>query len=84
MRILVQDPGSKAFFDGTRWDEDIGRAKTFESVTRAEALCREHQFSTALIVVKFEDPNHDIMYPVGARGALLVSKPPTSRIRGLY
>jgi hypothetical protein len=84
MRILVQDPGSKAFFDGTRWDEDLERAKTFESVTQAEAVCREHQFSSALIVVKFQDAHQDISYPVGARGALLVSKPHTTSIKRLY
>ena len=84
MRILVQDAGSKAFFDGTGWDEDFERAKTFESVTQAEAVCRKHQFSSALIVVKFEDANHDISYPVGARGALLVSKPHTTSIKRLY
>jgi len=84
MRILVQDPGSRAFFDGTHWDDDFERAKTFESVAQAEAFCRQHEFSSALIVVKFQDANHDISYPVGDRGALLVSTPPISRIKSLY
>jgi hypothetical protein len=84
MRILVQDPASKAFFDGTSWNQDIGHAKSFQSVTRAEAACRERQFSSALIVVRLENATQDITYPVGAGGALLVSKPPTTRIRRLY
>jgi hypothetical protein len=84
MRILVQDPGSNAFFDGTGWNEDIARAKQFESLTRAEALCREHQFLSALIVVKLESAGQDIRYPVDVRHALLVSKPPTTRIKRLY
>jgi hypothetical protein len=84
MRILVQDASSRAFFDGTGWDEDLQRAKTFESVALAEASCRDHHFSSVLIVVKFEDANQDISYPVGAHGALLVSKPPTQRIKSLF
>jgi hypothetical protein len=84
MHILVQDPASKAFFDGTSWNDDSQQAKTFESVARAEAVCREHQFSSALIVVRFEDAKQEISYPVGAGGALLVSKPPTTRIKRLY
>jgi hypothetical protein len=84
MRILVQNPASKAFFDGTSWNEDFEQAKTFESVTRAEAACREQQFSSALIVVRFENARQEISYPVGAGGALLVSKPPTTRIKRLY
>jgi len=84
MRILVQDPNNDAFFDGDGWIKDFHQAKTFESVAQAEALCREHQFSSALIVLKFDNPNHDVSYPVGARSALLVSKPPTQRISSLY
>ncbi|HUD48501.1 MAG TPA: hypothetical protein VMR33_16830 [Candidatus Baltobacteraceae bacterium] len=84
MRILIQDPASQAFFDGAGWDEDIERAKSFESVTQAEAICRKHNFCSALIVVKFDDVNQDVSYPVGDRGALLVSKPATQRIKSLY
>jgi len=84
MRILVQDPTSKAFFDGTGWDHDLEKAKTFENVAQAETLCEDYQFSSALIVVKFENPNNDFSYPVGARSALLVSKPQTTKIKSLY
>lgn len=84
MRILVQDPTSKAFFNGAEWDHDLEKAKTFENVAQAEALCEEYQFSSALIVVKFDNPVNDFSYPVGARSALLVSKPQTTKIKSLY
>ncbi|HEX4120594.1 MAG TPA: hypothetical protein VH619_08265 [Verrucomicrobiae bacterium] len=80
----MQDPTSKAFFDGSGWDHELERARTFDNVAQAEALCEEYQFSSALIVVKFDNPNHDFSYPVGARGALLVSKPQTTKIKSLY
>ncbi len=83
MRILIQDPDSKAFFDGTGWKAGLEQAKTFESVAQAETVCRKHQLSKALIVVKFEAPIQEISYHYGAQGALLVSKPPTQRIRSL-
>jgi hypothetical protein len=84
MRILVQDSATKAFFDGGGWLTDAKRAKTFESVAQAEAVCREHGFLGALVVVKSKDAACDVSYPVGARDALVVSKPPTTRIKSLY
>jgi hypothetical protein len=71
------------FFDGEDWNENAGHAKEFESVAQAESFCQQHELSSALIVVKSKDDSHDISYPVGVRHALLVSKPPTTRIRSL-
>jgi hypothetical protein len=84
MRILVQDSLRKVYFDGADWDESAAKAKNFENVTQAEAFCQEHELSTALIVVKFNDGSHDVSYPVGNRNALMVSKPATTRIKSLY
>lgn len=84
MRIIIQEPVSKAFFDGAGWQQDLQRARAFDTVAQAEATCRQHQLSTALVVVKFDNPNHDFSYPVGARGALLVSRPQTTKIKSLY
>jgi hypothetical protein len=84
MRILVQDPARKVYFDGYEWNENAARAKAFESVAQAESFCQKHALSTALIVVKFKDAMHDVSYPVGNYNALLVSKPPTTRISRLY
>ena len=83
MRILVQDAVRKVFFDGDAWNENAAHAKEFESVAQAESFCRQHELSSALIVVKSKDASHDISYPVGVRHALLVSKPATTRIRSI-
>jgi hypothetical protein len=83
MRIVIQDPTSKAFFDGVSWDNELERAKTFENVAQAEACCAEQQLANALVAVKFNDPNSDFSFPVGSRGALLVSRPQTTKIKSL-
>ena len=83
MRILIQDPVGKGYFDGISWSGDLDQAKEFESVAQAETFCHEQNVSRVQIVVKFKDPSQDIRYSVGARDALLVSKPPTTRIRSL-
>jgi hypothetical protein len=84
MRILVQDSGSRAFFDGVGWGEDLEQAMDFETIAQAEAFCREQNFPGALIVVKSKHADNDVTYPVGPRGALLVSRPPTTKIKSLY
>jgi hypothetical protein len=83
MRILVQHPDRKGYFDGAGWTENAAQAKEFESVAQAETFCQGRELSNALIVVKSKDENHDIRYPVGVRNALLVSKPATTRIKSL-
>jgi hypothetical protein len=83
MRILIQDPVSKGYFDGIAWDADLDQAREFESVAHAETFCHQQNVIRAQIVVKFNDPTQDIRYTIGARDALLVSKPPTTRIRSL-
>ena len=83
MRILIQDPVGKGYFDGVAWGGDLEQAREFESVAQAETFCHEQNVTRALIVVKFNDPTQDIRYPIGAQDALLVSKPPTTRIRSL-
>jgi hypothetical protein len=84
MRILVQDSARKVYFDGFDWNENVANAKAFESVAQAEAFCLQHELSTALIVVMFNDASHDVSYPVGDYNALLVSKPPATKFRRLY
>ena len=83
MRILVQDAVRKVFFDGAHWNPDAAQAKEFESVAQAETFCLRHALANAFIVVKSKDASHDISYPVGVGNALMVSKPPTTRIRSL-
>jgi len=83
MRTLIQDPVGKGYYDGIAWDSALERAREFESVAQAETFCHEQNVTRALIVVKFNDPNQDIRYPIGPRDALMVSKPPTTRIRSL-
>lgn len=83
MRILIQDPAGKGYFDGAAWKSDAEQARVFESVSQAEAFCREHDVTRALIVVKYKDSNHDIRFLFGPRDALVVSKPPTTKISRL-
>jgi len=83
MRILIQDPVSKGYFDGISWNGDAELGMEFESVAQAETFCQQRNVIRALIVVKFKDPAQDIRYPIGPRDALLVSRPPTTRIRSL-
>jgi len=84
MRILVQDSATKVYFDGAEWTAQAEHAKSFENVAQAELFCQEHQFSGALIVVKFKDASRDVSYPVGGRHAVMVSRPATTRIKSLY
>ena len=84
MRILVQEPTRKVYFDGVAWNEDAAQAKSFENVAQAEAVCEEHDLGTALIVVETKDGQHDISYAVGHHNAVLVSKPATTRIKSLF
>jgi hypothetical protein len=83
MRILIQDPAGKGYFNGVAWDGDLEEARDFESVAQAESFCREQNVTRAQIVVKFNDPRQDIRYTISPRDALLVSKPPTTRIKSL-
>jgi hypothetical protein len=84
MRILIQDSVRKLFFDGADWNENIAQAKTFDTVSHAEAFCLEHKLATALIVVQSKDGGQEISYPVGGNNALLSSKPATTNIKSLY
>lgn len=73
MRILIQDPSSKAYYSGESWDADPVNAVDFESTADAERFCQERNFPGALIVVKFKDDNDDIRFSAGGRSALLSS-----------
>jgi hypothetical protein len=83
MRILIQDPVGKGFFDGAAWNEDMNQAREFESIAQAEAFCLGQNITHAEIVVKYNDPVQEVRFPIGPRDALVVSKPPTTRIRSL-
>jgi hypothetical protein len=52
-------------------------------VSQAEAFCREHDVTRALIVLKYNDAAQDIRFLFGAKDALVVSKPPTTKISSL-
>ena len=81
MRILIQDPESKRYYDGAQWGCDPADAKEFDTVFSAEEHCRAQDIRSALIVVKFNDvTSPDIKYAVGPANALLASKPPTTRL----
>ena len=80
MRILIQDAENKGYFNGVSWGADVEEAKNFESVAQAETFCQDQNITRALIVVKFKNSDQEIRYPVGPQDALLVSKPPTTRI----
>jgi hypothetical protein len=83
MRILIEDPGSETYFDGSDWTGDNTHAKDFGTVAKAEAFCNSQRLDGAVIVVKFKNSENDIRYSPNSRNALLVSKPPTTKIRSL-
>jgi hypothetical protein len=81
MRILIQDPESKRYYDGVKWGLNLDGAKEFETVYSAEEYCRDQDIRSALIVVKFNDlAAQDIKYAVGPANTLLASKPPTTKL----
>ncbi len=73
MRILIQDPASKGFFDGATWTRELMYAMDFESTSSAEKYCLDHNLSRALVVVKFKDDSDDIKFCAGSRSSLLGS-----------
>ena len=81
MRILIQDPETKGYYNGAEWGSDVAGAKEFESVYLAEQYCHDQNIRSALVVVKFNDAAaQDIKYAVGPSNALLTSKPPTTKL----
>jgi hypothetical protein len=81
MRILIQDPESKQYYDGVHWETDLDLAREFDTVFAAEEYCRENEIRSALIVVMFNNSkSQDIKYAVGPAHVLLTSKPPTTRL----
>ena len=48
MRILIQDPESKAYFNDGDWDVDENHATEFGNVAQAEEFCRQHNLPLAL------------------------------------
>ena len=81
MRILIQDPESKAFLSGDDWDADENHATEFGNVAQAEEFCRQQNLPLALVVVRFKDPVNDVSYPVGAPDQARLKKYSTRRIR---
>ena len=81
MRILIQDPGTKCYFNGDNWDADENRATEFDTVAQAEEFCRQQDLSLALVVVKFKDAVNDVSYPASARDDAQLKKYSTKRLR---
>jgi len=81
VRILIQHPESKRFFNGVEWNPSLEDAMDFDTVYSAEQFCRDQDIRSALIVVKFNNlAAQDIKYLVGPANSLLTSKPPTTRL----
>jgi hypothetical protein len=81
MRILIQDPDSKAYFSETDWEMDEGRATEFGTVAQAEEFCRQQNLPLALVVVKFKDAAGDVRYPAVSRDDAQLKKYSTKRLR---
>ncbi len=81
MRILIQDPESKAYFNGGDWDVDENHATEFGNVAQAEEFCRQQNLPLALVVVKFKDATSDVSYPASARDDAQLKKHSTRRLR---
>jgi hypothetical protein len=83
MRILIEDPTGPSYFNGLEWTGEVDEAKDFGTVAAAETYCDGQHLNGVLIVVKFKNAENDIRYSPTRRNALLVSKPPTTRIKSL-
>jgi hypothetical protein len=81
MRILIQDPGSKAYISGTDWVADENAATEFGNVAQAEEFCRQQNLPLALVVVKFKDDKDDVKYPASSRDDAQLKRYSTKRIR---
>jgi hypothetical protein len=66
MRIVIQDPHSNFFFEGSRWTNNEKEAMEFENVARAEEFCRQELLAGVLIVVMFNDGLDSVCYKAGA------------------
>ena len=81
MRILIQDPETKAYFSGDAWNVDENRATEFGNVAQAEEFCRQQDLPLALVVVKFRDASNDVSYPASAQDDAQLKKYSTKRLR---
>jgi len=81
MRILIQDPETKAYFSGDDWDVDENHATEFGNVAQAEEFCRQQNLALALVVVKFKDPINDVSYPASAGDDAQLKKYSTHKLR---
>ncbi len=81
MRILIQDPETKAYLSGENWEADENHATEFGNVAQAEEFCRQQNLPLALVVVKFKDPVNDVSYPPNSRANTQLKKYSTRRIR---
>jgi hypothetical protein len=81
MRILIQDPESKAYYCGDDWGAEEDRATEFGNVAQAEEFCRQQNLPLALVVVKFKDATQDVKYPASARDDAQLKKYSTTRLR---
>ena len=81
MRIVIQNPETRAYFSGGEWDMDEDRASQFGNVAEAEELCREQNLPQALVVVKFKDALNDVSYPASGRDDAQLKKISTRRLR---
>ena len=81
MRIVIQNPETRAFFSGGEWDLDEDRASQFGNVADAEEFCRQQNLPQALVVVKFRDAINDVSYPASGRDDAQLKKISTRRLR---
>jgi hypothetical protein len=79
MRILIQNPESKAYLSGSGWDADEDCATEFGTVAQAEEYCRRQNLPLALVVVKFKDAKNDVSYPASGQDDAQLKKYSTKR-----
>jgi hypothetical protein len=80
MRILIQQPDTRAYFSGDTWNVDVNHATEFGNVAQAEEFCRQQNLPLALIVVKFKNAANDVSYPASAQHDAQLQKYSTKRI----
>lgn len=68
MRVLLQDRSSRRYFKwDCEWVLDSRKATDFENMSHALTSAAGHRHLPLDIVLKFDDPNYDLRFPIPQR-----------------
>ena len=68
MRVLLRHAGIGLYYAGRKhWVSDQGAAKDLETIERAMELSREEAFERMEIVATYDEPDCELVLPVGRK-----------------